>query len=475
LGLFVADFGMADYSELLKLRGQRILAALDSNTDRKKAALLLEDIIRYILSTFEKEVTFQNEVEFHKSLVPNLSGPLSYEIANELDYRLSLLSEYHFSSYNRILAFLKSGLNTLTSATLTGSHVSLIKILNEKPNQGIVALARQLKASPRTVRRNQQKLFNQFGFRIGAILDIHRFGLSHYGLCFRTHGIDFAHNFESWIQNPANANIITPFFLGYGFDLENLDGYCSFFIPDKIRAIKKMEKRVKWLEKKFFESTKLLKIQGNFSNVNFDSYDYISQQWSMSADLSTEGTLSFIKEHGLQFSLPRGVHYSTTINRFNVVDWLLALMCGAGFLNKSERVTTLARYGFPIAKKTAWAHERKLARSQTLIPVVMFGNLAFEDIICIIIQCEDQVVANLVQLVLQFAYCRIHPTTEGVIFFIGVPTGGSGLIRHLTRTLIQETSIHELTILRLKQDIPQAPSLETYALWDNEGQHWKSD
>ena len=234
-----------------------------------------------------------------------------------------------------------------------------------------------------------------------------------------------------------------------------------------------MEKRLKRLESEFFESTTVFKITGNFSNVNFDTYDYVSQRWSLSADLSTEGTLSFVKEHGPQFSLPRGVQYSTAISRFIEVDWLLALMYCEGFLNKAERVTTLARYGFPLAEKTVWAHERKLLRNQTLFPTVMFSSVAFEDIICILIQCEEQSVANLVQLVTQFAYSSVQPTTDGVIFFIGVPTGGSGLINHLTRTLVQEAGISHFNILQLKQAIPQTPSLATYALWDNEGQQWK--
>jgi hypothetical protein len=236
-----------------------------------------------------------------------------------------------------------------------------------------------------------------------------------------------------------------------------------------------MERNLKRLEQEFFESMTLLKIKGTFSNVNFDSYDYVSQSWSIFSDLSTEGTLSFIKEHGPQFSLPRGVQYSTKISRFHKVDWLLALMYCAGYLHKAERVTTLARYGFPLAEKTVWAHERKLIRSRTLLPTIMFSNLAFEDIICIIIQCEEQLVANLVQLVIQYAYSRIHPTNEGVIFFIGVPTRGSGLINHLTRTLVQETDIHQFTVLRLKQDLPQMPSLKTCSLWDNESQQWKSE
>lgn len=473
LGLFAADLGMDDYRDLLKKQSQRILAALGSNTDREKGTPLLEDTMQYILSAFEGQATFREGEHIDESLVPLLSGPLSYEIANELDYRLRLLTEYQFSSFDRILDFLTSGLNTLTSATFAGHLVSLIKIVNEKPNQGIVALSRQLKVSPRTVRKDLQSLSNQYGFRVAAILDIQRFGLSHFGLYFRTRGIEFADEFENWIRNPINALEISPFLLGYGFDLNHLDGYCSFFMPDRIRSIKRMEKKLKWLEREFFESIMLLKIKGNFSNVNFGSYDYVSQRWSLSADLTTEGTFSFIKEHGPQFPLPRGVQYSSILSRFSKVDWLLALMCCTGFLEKAERVNTLARYGFPLAEKTVWAYERKLVRSQTLKPSMVFSNLAFEDIICIIIQCEEQLVTNLVQIVIQYAHSRIQPTNEGVVFFIGVPTGGSSLINHLTRTLVQEVGIKQFIILRLKQDIPQAPSLETYDLWDNEHQQWK--
>lgn len=475
LGLLAAGLGMADYRNLLEVRSQRILTAIGSNTDREKATPLLEDIMRYIVSAFQGEATFREGTLLFKPLAPILNGPVSYEIANELDYRLSLLAEYQFPVFDRIFDFLTSGLNTLTSATLTRNHISFIKIVNENSNQGIVALSRQLKVSPRTVRKYQRSLSNQYGFRIAAILDVPKFGLSHFGLYFRTRGIDYAYDFENWIRTPSNTLELSPFLLGFGFNLDHLDGYCSFFVPDRIRSLKSMKRKLKWLEREFFESMALLKIKGNFSNVNFDSYDYVSQRWSMSADLSTEGTFNFIKEHGPQFSLPRGVHYSTKISRFHEVDWLLALMYCAGFLQKAERVTTLARYGFPLAEKTVWAHERMLIRSQTFLPVTMFSNLAFEDIICIIIQCEEQLITNLIQLVIQYAYSRIQPTNEGVVFFIGVPTGGSGLINHLTRTLVQELGVHKFTILRLKQDLPQTPSLETYALWDNESQKWKSE
>jgi hypothetical protein len=464
---------MANHRDLLRVRNQQILDALGSNNDREKAKPFLEDIVQYIFSTIKGETPFREGVQFCESLLPFLSGPLSYEIANELDYRLRLLTEYKFSSFDRIFDFLKSGLNPLTSATFTRHQVSLIKRVNQKPNQGTVALSRQLRVSPRTVRKNLQYLYNQYGFRIAALLDVQRFGLSHFGLYFRTRGIEYAHDFENWIRNSVDAFELSPLLLGYGFDLNHLDGYCSFFIPDRIRFIKRMEKKLKWLEREFFESIMLLKIKGNFSNVNFDSYDYVSQRWSLFADLTTEGTFSFIKDHGPQFPLPRGVHYSSILSRFSEVDWLLALMCCTGFLEKPERVKTLSRYGFPLAEKTVWAHERKLVRNQTLIPTILFSNLAFEDIICILIQCEEQLVTNLIQIVIQYAHSRIQPTNEGVVFFIGVPTGGSGLINHLTRTLVQEAGIHQFIILRLKQDIPQTPSLETYDLWDNESQQWK--
>ncbi|MFW9935470.1 MAG: hypothetical protein ACFFDU_08240 [Candidatus Thorarchaeota archaeon] len=475
LGLLAAGLGMADYRNILEVRSQRILAAIGSTSDREKATPFLEDIMRYIVAAFEGEATFQEGVQSFKPLVQILNGPLSYEIATELDNRLRLLAEYQLPVFERIFGFLTSGLNTLTSATLRRHYVSFIKLVNENPTQGVVTLSRQLKVSPRTVRKNQQNLSNQYGLRIAAILDVPRFGLSHFGVHFRARGIDHAYDFEKWIRNPANALELSPFLLGYGINPNHFDGYCSFFVPDRIHSLKRMERKLKWLEQEFFESMTLLKIKGTFSNVNFDSYDYVSQSWSIFADLSTEGTLSFIKEHGPQFSLPRGVYYSTQISRFHEVDWLLALMYCAGFLQKAERVTTLARYGFPLAEKTVWAHERRLIRSRTLLPTIMFSNLAFEDIICLIIQCEEQLVANLVQVVIQYAYSRIHPTNEGVIFFIGVPTGGSSLLNHLTRTLVQEAGIHQFTVLRLKQDLPQMPSLKTYALWDNESQQWKSE
>ena len=475
MGLSAAYLGMADYRNLLRIRSERILAALGSDVDRKEVSPLLEEVVRYILSAVRGEASFREEAQSDKPPLTFFSEPLSYEIANELDYRLRLLAEYHFSSFNRIFAFLTSGLNTFTSSTLTRNQVALVKLVNEKPNQGIVALSRQLKVSPRTVRKDQLSLSDNYGFRIAAILDVPQFGLSHFGFYFRTRGIEYAHDFENWIRIPSNALEISPFFLGYGFDLNHLDGYCSFFIPDRIRSIRRMEKILKWLEREFFESIMLLKIKGNFSNVNFDSFDYVSQRWSLSADLTTEGTFSFIKEHGPQFPLPRGVQYSSMISRFNEVDWLLALMCCTGFLEKAERVNTLAQYGFPLAEKTVWAHERKLLRSQTLIPAMVFSNLAFEDIICIIIQCEEQLVTNLVQIVIQYAFSRIQLTNKGVVFFIGVPTGGSGLINHLTRTLVQDAGIHQFIILRLKQDIPQTPSLETYDLWDSENQQWKGE
>lgn len=263
-----------------------------------------------------------------------------------------------------------------------------------------------------------------------------------------------------------------PFLLGYGFDANQLDGYLSVFIPNQRSFLARFEKTLNNLQGQFFEFYEMHRILGFYSNVSFDCYDHISRQWRITSDLRTEGTFRFIEEHGPQFISLSGFKYHQQDISYNQLDWLLALSICEGWLSKLERNKLLASHGFQLSNKTIWAHEQRLVKDKALFPYLAFSRLAFDDIICIISDCEEHAIETLHQLLAQYPWSRFTPTNHGAIMFIGMPISGSSLIKQLTRTLLIIPGLTHVSILRFKRDLPQIPLIQTFKLRNSNTNQW---
>lgn len=450
---------------------QQIIAGISAGPDQASLRLLLNQVIVYLKRVFYSTIDTESDIAAHPQFNFR-KQPASLELARELDYRLNLLASYHLSLPDRISELLTAGLQISLPVTVNHLQTKLIQVRAQNPGIGVVALAKELEISPRTANRELQKLFSQYGIRIAAVLDPHKFGLVHFGVRFQGKSLEVVQAFDTWLRKHGARNWELPFLLGIGLDINQLDGFFSVYVPNQVKSLSKFHQRMEWLQEQFFSILEISRISGFYTNISFDCYDYVTQQWNVPSDLRTEGTLRFIEEHGPQFSPLQGFNYKLSPIRFTQPDWLIALMQCEGVMNKTEPRKLLRHYGYPLADKTIWAHRQRLKNTNAYFPYLAFSRLAFEDIIGLIVKCDETTLEIIHQLLTQFVVSRLFPTSEGAIIFIGVPFSGASLLKQLTHTLLNMPKIKKLTVLRFKRDLPLTPPISTYSLWNSNNQLW---
>lgn len=450
---------------------QQILAGISQGQDQASLRLLLNQVTFYLKRVFYSAMDTESDIAAHPQFNFR-KQPASLELARELDYRLHLLASYQLSQPDRISELITAGLQISLPVIFSHLQTNLILVLAQKPGIGVVALAKELEISPRTANRELQKLFSQYGIRIAAVLDPHQFGLVHFGVRFQGKSFEAVQAFDTWLQKHGIRNWELSFLLGMGLDINQLDGFFSVYVPNQVKSLSKFNQRMEWLQEQFLSILEIFRISGFYTNISFDCYDYVTQQWNVTPDLRTEGTLRFIEEHGPQFSPLQGFNYKLNPIRFTQPDWLLALTQCEGVVKKTESRELLQHYGDPLADKTIWAHTRRLKNTSAFFPYLAFSRLAFEDIIGLIVKCDESTLEVIQQILTQFVMSRLFPTSEGAIIFIGVPFSGASLLKQLTHTLLNMPKIEKLTVLRFKRDLPLTPPISTYSLWNSNNQLW---
>jgi hypothetical protein len=451
---------------------EKILENVQDGENKTQLDFLLNHIISYLKRVF-LGIAMEYAIKVPEHPILKIRNqPLSYELGRELDYRLHLIASYKIVDGNRISQLLTAGLLPPSTLILSHRQTEYLSAQHMNLEIGKVALANKLGISPRTMKREQQQLFSQYGIRTASTIDPQRFGLTHLGIQFRAKTIEMAEAFDTWIRTKALRENQLPFLLGCEWDVNHQDGFLSFYLPNQNPWKQQYHSLFERLEEHFFEIVTKHQIQGCFSNLNFDYYDHVSRQWRILSDVQTEGLARFIEIHGEQFAPRPGFDYSSETISFNHVDWLLALTLSDGLLIKKERTQLLSSYGFPLAEKTLWTHERQLRKTNALFSSLAFSHLTFEDIIFITAQCEESSIPTMHQLISQYAMSRLYPTDKGVMAFIGVPVGGASLMKQLTLTLLNISALEEVSVLRFKRDIPQVPSISTFTFWNATTKRW---
>ncbi|MFX1509301.1 MAG: hypothetical protein ACFFBR_03250 [Promethearchaeota archaeon] len=462
---------MDDYKKALLEWCQQIIEAIHDKPAKENLVNLLNQLIIYQFRV--RKLPLPDFKPLKPSEFDAESIPISLEVAAEIDARLELLASYQLGEAQRVIELLIAGLQVEQPPLFSSNQIDLISMLFQEPEIGTVKLAEKLGVSPRTVNKQKTVLFSQFGIRIAEMFDPHQLGFTHIGLRFRTHSLQASQELKDRIFQESTSSGALPFIQGVSFDINQQDGFLSLYCLNQVNARKSLDVLIKEFTESFFEEYEDYTILGFYTNVNLDSYDYVSKSWQIISDLRTEGTRRFLEEHGPQFTPPRGFIYQTKRFEFNQADWLLLLSICQGFLKRKERKVMLEGYGFPLAEKTVWAHENRLRKAQILFPYLAFSPMLLTEIVCIPIKCERMTFDFLQQFSTQFATSRLLPTKDGMILFIGVPTWASSLTHQLTHTLLDMPGLQDVTVLRLKRDIPQIPSIHTYQLWNPATQKWK--
>ncbi|MFX1565687.1 MAG: hypothetical protein ACFFCH_06840 [Promethearchaeota archaeon] len=463
---------MNRYKTVLLGWRQHILEAIQEKQTQENLVTLLNQLIVY--QSRVRKLSVPNLEPSNPDVFDGDSTPISLELAAEIDARLKRLASYRLGKAQRVIELLLAGLKIERPPLFNSHQINLISLLFQNPELGTVKLARKLHISPRTVNKQKSVLFSQFGIRTAAIFDPHQLDLTHLAVRFRTHSPQASQELEERVFHESASSGAFPFFQGVSFDVNQQDGFLSLYCPNRVKAKKQLDLFIEELNESFFEEFEHFTILGFYTNLNLDSYDYVSKSWQMISDLRTEGTRRFLEEHGPQFPPPRGFTYQIQRFEFDQADWLLLLSMCQGFLERKERKALLERYGFPLAEKTVWAHENRLRKAQILFPYLAFSPLFLTEIVCVPIRCERVTFDFLHQFSTQFVMSRLLPTKEGMILFIGVPMWASSVTNQLTHTLLDMPGLQDVKILRLKRDLPLIPSLCTYQLWNPATHRWKN-
>jgi hypothetical protein len=463
---------MGDYQRFLLHQCQQILSHVTPSKDGGKLRQLLDQLIAYQLAVRKHPLASLPSVSSNQFDVS--TKPLSLELAAEIDYRIELAASYQMTNPQRICQLLLAGLQIDQPPQFNLLHVTYLTTIHQKPLIGSVKLATELGISPRTLNQEKNYLFAHYGIHVASMLDPHQFKLAHVGVHFRTKSLKMSQQLENRFLHELQINRTLPFLQGYVFDLNQQDGFLASFIPNQVQAKKQFHQLIQEWDDLFFEYSSTHYIWGYYENMNFTSYNHISNEWEVTADLRTEGTRQFIEKHGFQFPPPRGFTYSQKTLSFTPADWILALSICEGLLDRKDRQMLLNRFGLPMAEKTVWTHENKLKKTQSYFPYIAVSRLFFDEIICAIIKCEASTIEFLHQFITQFALSRLFLTVDGIILFIGVPSWGSSLTNQLTHTLLDMPGLSDVVILRFKRDLPHLPAIHTHRLWNSKTRQWTS-
>lgn len=455
-------------------RSEQILASVRSKTAYKDLKLLLDNMECYISRSYTGEIPVNYENLAPHSLFNGKSEIVSKNRADEILSRLNILTEYQLSSIVRIKELLLDGLRPPRLMKLTIRQVRILQILNQSPNSGIVALSRQLKSTPRTIKRELKTLSNQFGLHIRWKIDPHQFHLNQYGIYFRTKSVPKSHTFEAWIRRNSRDPIFFPFYLGHGLDVNNQEGFLSLYVPNQKRWLQRFQVVLRELSRDFLEVLDVYQILSIYASTNFSYYDYIAQQWRHAIDLQTEGSLRFLEKYGQPLSSPRGFLFTEKHKPFDEIDWILSLILSQGFIRRSEYKDRLSKQGYSLENKTLWAREKTLQKRTAVFPYLTFSQLAFDDTLCFIVECPEHLYPTIFQLATQQAHSRMYTTNQGIIMLLGIPMSGPSVVRQMNQTLIQLPAVKKVVSLRFKHDISEIPDLATASFWDKKNQLWKS-
>ncbi len=463
---------MASFHEITQGRIHQILDSVKPELGKPELTRLLTHLQAYQDRVFRiGEIIEDPHIPAHSSFNYR-SMPISNQLATEIDHRLELMSSYQLNNGSRVSELLTSGFHISFPMIFDSFQVRYLEALNRNPQSGLVALAKKLSVSPRTVTRESYKLWSHYRVHIGAILDIHQFGLVHYGIQFRAQSRDSAQKFDIWIRNELRFGKELPFLSGIGWDVNQVEGFFHILIPNQVKQLNRFENKMQEMKKQYLQTYKIHRIKGFYTNISFDFYNHVVGEWQITSDLLTEGTLQFIRKYGPQFPRLRGFDYSRQKISFKQTDWLLALCLSEGILTKTERRELLAKKGISLADKTIWAREHRLKNTKAVFPYLAFSRVAFKDYICIFVTCHESTLELFHQLSAQHALSQIIPTEDGAIILIGIPQGGASFMKQLTHTLVNISGLDLLAIFRLNREPALVPNLRTHRLWNEARKQW---
>ncbi len=389
---------------------------------------------------------------------------------NSLLRRLKVLLRFNITSYEKVSRDLLQGLVSDETDRLTGREIRLMSLLYQRPNTPQAQMAKELKISLPTMRKDIRTLEEKIGLRFANLVDWGRFKLRHYGIFFISMGVDASRRLEK-IFNEEMSTYLTSAV----FDTTLLRGFVGFRLPDQGRPLQLFYEQVEILKENFFEVCQVHEIKQYYQAICFDHFDYETGSWLIEGDVSTLGLLNFVRENWTVLPKPRGLS-NTLARSFDQLDYYLAsFLVGDGRAQMKKIQNRLRSVNIDAPRTTVSTRKSRLLKERTLEPYFVFGTPQLPFFITFAVECEPYIAEQLAVGVAQMPMSFATISNIGCVVNVSVPSRNLGQILNLLSLTREEEAVNEIWQMQQYRNIGSVDPAQLASKWNGSYWNWSEE
>ncbi len=474
--IFLSDDGVArvamaaDAWDLLNTLKGNIQSSMRPSEELLEVTQLLDNLRVYSKRVKGIPLTHEDYELVPHRYFDGLSTAPRERIYNSLVRRLKVILRFNITSYEKVSRDLLRGLVTDETERLNGRELRLLSILYQRPKTPQAQVAKELKISMPTMRKDLKVLEEKIGLRFANLVDWGRFKLRHYGIFFVTKGVDLSKRVQAIFNNEMSTYLTTAV-----FDTTFRRGFVGFRIPDQGKPVQLFLDQIQFLDDEFFEICQIHEIQKYYQAICFDHFDYESSTWLIEGDVSSMGLLNFVRENWAVLPKPRGLS-NTLARSFDQLDYYLAcFLIGDGRANMKKILQRLSARGIEAPRTTVSTRKTRLSKEKTLEPYFIFSTPQLPFFITFAIRCEPHIAEQIVVAVAQMPLAFATISNIGCVVNVQVPSRSLGQILNLLSLTHQEDDVHEVWQMQQYKNVGSVDPANIAPKWNGSYWNWSEE
>jgi len=329
------------------------------------------------------------------------------------------------SAYN--FAFL------IEDVIINKAELSLLDVLSKDPTISLVAAAKKLKVTPRTIARSLDKLSEQNQLRVASFIDFTAFNLQSVMLFFT-------------VQEGLDWDIIERGFTNYPFTKSILKttmtdvGYVTFLYPNYEETRQTFHRSLTKLAKTIFEYSNIHYQDGSgaISNVNL----YREKKWELPHHL--EDMLNDDSETESE-NIPPILSCSGIKPELKYDDYIIASQMQTRVRDSPSKITERLRFhGYDYDPKIVSLVSRKLQKRNIILPYLVFALPGLTSNFCFEIVCNESVRSRIIEVIGRFPWTIYYLSTRGIVVWTMTPGDHQVEYYQLFRALEQKPGVQSV-------------------------------
>ncbi|MFX1318824.1 MAG: HTH domain-containing protein [Promethearchaeota archaeon] len=461
---------MVEVADLLSTLQRNIHEVLRPSEELYEIDLLLDNLRVYAKRV--KGITLSDE-DYRLQPYKDFSGMVvtpRERTYNSLLRRLKVILRFNITSYEKVTRDLLRGLVSDEVDRLTGREIRLMTLLYQRPTTPQREIAKEMKVSLPTIRKDIKSLEEKIDLRFANLIDWGRFKLRHYGLIFNTKGVDVSR----YLANVLNKEMAT-YLSTVNFDTSLQRGFAAFRIPDQGKPVQLFLEQVEFLGDHFFEWHQLHQITKYHQSVCFDYFDYDTSTWMIEGDVSTLGLLNFVRENWAILPKPRGL--SNTLARpFDKLDfYLTSFLVGDAHASMKKIMERLKTVDIEAPRTTISTRKNRLYKERTMEPFFTFSTPQLPFFITFAIRCEPHIAEQLSVAVAQMPQGFASITKIGCILHVYAPSRSLGTILNAISMTLEEEGVEEVWQMQEFKNMGAYGPAQLAPKWNGSYWTWSED